>query len=63
MVNKILWLIPTGHSFRLIANAFAGRTLYPYQWLSLGDARGVGGGRLRDPVVAAGAAGRRVTMP
>jgi hypothetical protein len=36
VVNKLLWLLPTGHSFRLIANAFVGRTLYPYQWLSLG---------------------------
>ena len=35
-VNKALWLVPTGHTFRLIANAFAGRTLYPYESLSLG---------------------------
>jgi ABC-2 type transport system permease protein len=36
LVNKLLWLIPTGHSFRLIANAFAGRTIYPYALLSVG---------------------------
>lgn len=36
LVNKVLWLIPTGHTFRLFANAFAGRTLYPQVWLSLG---------------------------
>jgi ABC-2 family transporter protein len=36
LVNRILWLIPTVHSFRLIANAFTGRTLYAYGWLSLG---------------------------
>ena len=35
-VNKALWLLPTGHSFRLMANAFAGRTLYPAELLSLG---------------------------
>ena len=34
-VNTALWLLPTGHTFRLIANAFAGRTLYPYELLSL----------------------------
>jgi ABC-2 type transport system permease protein len=36
LVNRLLWFFPTGHSFRLIANAFAGRTLYPGEWLSLG---------------------------
>ena len=35
-VDKMLWVLPTGHTFRLIANAFAGRTLYPYELLSLG---------------------------
>jgi hypothetical protein len=35
-VNKALWLLPTGHSFRLMANAFAGRTVYPFEWLSVG---------------------------
>ena len=34
VVNKILWLLPTGHSFRLITNAFAGRTIYPHELLS-----------------------------
>ena len=36
IVNKILWLLPSVHTFRLIANAFAGRTLYPGEWLSFG---------------------------
>ena len=35
-VNKILWVLPTGHSFRLIVNAFSGRTFYPDEWVSLG---------------------------
>ena len=34
-VNKALWFLPTGHSFRLIANAFAGRTLYAHELVSL----------------------------
>jgi ABC-2 type transport system permease protein len=33
-VNAVLWVLPTGHSFRLIANAFAGRDLYPHEALS-----------------------------
>jgi ABC-2 type transport system permease protein len=35
VVNRILWFIPTGHSFRLMANAFAGRAIYPYGSLSV----------------------------
>jgi hypothetical protein len=34
-VNNVLWLLPTGHTYRLLANAFAGRSLYPYELLSL----------------------------
>jgi ABC-type polysaccharide/polyol phosphate export permease len=33
-VNTALAFIPTAQTFRLIANAFAGRTLYPHEWLS-----------------------------
>ena len=33
-VNAVLWFLPTGHSFRLMANAFAGRALYPHAALS-----------------------------
>lgn len=33
-VNPVLAFIPTAQTFRLIANAFAGRTLYPHEWLS-----------------------------
>ncbi len=35
VVNKILWVLPTAHSFRLIANTFAGRTLYAGAWVSV----------------------------
>ena len=62
-VNTVLWFMPTGHSFRLIANAFAGRALYPHEALSFAHAPRLGGGRLRVPVVAAVAARRRVTAP
>ncbi len=34
IVNRILWLLPSAHTFRLFANAFAGRPLYPHEWLS-----------------------------
>ena len=34
VVNKVLAFIPTVYTFRLSANAFAGRTLYPDSWLS-----------------------------
>ena len=33
-VNRVLAFIPTSQSFRLLANAFAGRTLYPHEALS-----------------------------
>ena len=33
-VNTALAFIPTAQTFRLAANAFAGRTLYPHEWLS-----------------------------
>jgi ABC-type Na+ efflux pump permease subunit len=33
-VNTALAFIPTAQTFRLLANAFAGRTLYPHEWLS-----------------------------
>jgi hypothetical protein len=33
-VNQALAFIPTSQSFRLMANAFAGRTLYPHEVLS-----------------------------
>jgi len=33
-VNTALAFIPTAQTFRLIANAFAGRALYPHEWLS-----------------------------
>lgn len=35
VVNKVLWVLPTGHTFRLIANAFAGDALYEYGLVSL----------------------------
>jgi ABC-2 type transport system permease protein len=35
VVDKVLWLLPTGHTFRLIANAFAGDPLYEYGLVSL----------------------------
>lgn len=35
IVNRVLWVLPTGHSFRLIANAFAGEEIYPYGLLSV----------------------------
>lgn len=34
VVNKILWFLPTGHSFRLIADAFADTAIYPHRLLS-----------------------------
>ena len=34
-VNRLLWLLPTGHSFRLLANTFSGRTIYSYELLSV----------------------------
>ena len=60
-VNKVLWLLPTGHSFRLIANAFAGRTIYPHALLSLGMLL-AWGADVPASVVAALAAGGRVTV-
>jgi ABC-2 type transport system permease protein len=33
-VKAALAFLPTAQTFRLIANAFAGRTIYPYEWLS-----------------------------
>ena len=33
-VKPALAFLPTAQTFRLIANAFAGRTLYPHEWLS-----------------------------
>jgi ABC-type Na+ efflux pump permease subunit len=34
IVNKVLAFLPTVYTFRLAAEAFAGRTLYPDTWLS-----------------------------
>ncbi len=34
VVNRVLAFLPTVYTFRLCANAFAGRTLYPNEWLS-----------------------------
>ncbi len=33
-LNSALSFIPTAQTFRLAANAFSGRTLYPHEWLS-----------------------------
>ncbi len=34
VVNQVLAFLPTVYTYRLIANAFAGQTLYPNAWLS-----------------------------
>jgi ABC-2 type transport system permease protein len=33
-VNRVLSFLPTVHTFRLAANAFAGRAVFPNEWLS-----------------------------
>lgn len=34
VVNNVLAFLPTVYTFHLVADAFAGRTLYPHEWLS-----------------------------
>ena len=56
IVNKILWLLPSVHTFRLIANAFAGRALYPNEWLSFAVLVAWALGAVRRSLVEPGAA-------